>query len=139
MFVIFNTKLYYYLYATVDPTYGTNEDQKFPNTIELTVDGETVKSDEVRLWRTSVNTPTKSIDKTEISEKTETVTYTISNVVNEKESSYQYYNSYSIVDTLESILELKATDDTVHAKTKNTTNPITVPSLFFPILLVFLS
>ena len=106
---VFGHKLFYYLYVTVDSSFNDakgSDNKKMPNTIDMVIDGKPVHSDEVRLWRTGVNPPVKSINKSLINEKTETVTYTISNVVDAVESEYQYYNSYVIKDELEGILKI---------------------------------
>lgn len=106
---VFGHKLFYYLYVTVDSSFNDaqgSDSKKLPNTIDMVIDGKPVHSDEVRLWRTGVNPPVKSINKSVINEKTETVTYTISNVVDAVESEYQYYNSYVIKDELEGILKI---------------------------------
>ena len=106
---VFGHKLFYYLYVTVDSSFNDGQDsdnKKMPNTIDMIINGKPVHSDEVRLWKTGVNPPKKSIDKSLIEEKTETVTYTISNVVDAVESEYQYYNSYVIKDELEGILKI---------------------------------
>ena len=106
---IFGHKLFYYLYVTVDSNFNDakgSENQKLPNTINMVIDGKPVHSDEVRLWRTGINPPIKSIDKSSVKEKNETVTYTIKNAVDPVESEYQYYNSYVIKDKLEDILKI---------------------------------
>lgn len=106
---VFGHKLFYYLYVTVDSSFNDaqgSENKKMPNTIDMIINGKPVHSDEVRLWRTGVNPPVKSINKSLINEKTETVTYTISNVVDPVESEYQYYKSYAIKDELEGILKI---------------------------------
>ena len=92
---LFNTPLKYVLVVTASKTYdGTaTQNEDIPNTISLTVNDETVQSNTPMLYRSGVNVPEKSVDKTEVLEKTDTVTYTISNRVDVKTSLY-YYNSY---------------------------------------------
>ena len=106
---IYNTILRYELVVTAKKTYdGTaTKNEETPNTIIMIVEDETVQSNTPKLYRSGVNSPTKSIDKSEISEKTETVTYTISNVVDSKTQEY-FYNSYVITDTLENVLQYKS-------------------------------
>ena len=84
-----------------------DNDKEIPNIISLVINNETIDSNEVKLYIPGVNAPQKSIDKSEISEKTETVTYTVTNTVDSKTSEY-FYDSFVITDTLESILEFKS-------------------------------
>ncbi len=106
---LFNTPLKYELVVTASKTYdGTaTQNEDIPNTISLTVNDETVQSNTPMLYRSGVNVPEKSIDKTEVSEKTDTVTYTISNKVDAKTSLY-HYNSYVLSDKLDDVLEYKS-------------------------------
>lgn len=84
-----------------------DENKEIPNIIFLILNDETIESNEVKLYIPGVNTLNKSIDKSEIGEKTETVTYTITNDVDSKTSEC-FYDSYIITDTLENILEFKS-------------------------------
>ena len=107
---IFNKKLKYFITVTVDNTQdgNTTEDKIIPNTISLTVDGKTVNSNTPKIYFSGVNAPEKSIDKSEISAKTDTVTYTISNVVDKKTEELYYYGGYKISDKLEDVLQYKS-------------------------------
>lgn len=137
---IYNTMLTYELVVTASKSYNgsTTEDEETPNTIVMVVEDETIESNTPKLYRSGVNAPEKSVDKSEISEKTETVTYTISNTVDSKTTEY-FYDSYVITDTLESVLKymsarvvnedrtnvsnlfnIAVTDNTVTATAKNT-------------------
>ena len=86
--------------------WGEN-DKEIPNVAELIVNGNTVDSNEVILYVSGVKPPVKSIDKSEISEKTETVTYTISSVVESKKAEY-FYSNYALSDRLENVLKVKS-------------------------------
>lgn len=106
---IFNKTLRYSLTVTADKKYYGNatKNEETPNTILLLVEDETVQSNTPKLYRSGVNSPIKSIDKSEISEKTETVTYTISNEVESKSQEY-FYNTFVISDKLADVLEYKS-------------------------------
>ena len=86
---------------------SATKNEETPNTILLLVEDEAVQSNTPKLYRSGVNSPVKSIDKSEISEKTETVTYTISNEVESKSQEY-FYNTFVISDKLADVLEYKS-------------------------------
>ena len=102
---IFNKTLRYFLTVTADKKYNGNatKNEVMPNTASLIVDGKTVNSNTPKLYCSGVNSPEKDVDKYEVSEKTEDVTFTISNEVESKTKEY-YYNSYAITDTLDDVL-----------------------------------
>ena len=106
---IYNTILSYELIVTASKNYNgsATKNEETPNTILLLVEDETVQSNTPKLYRSGVNSPVKSIDKSEISEKTETVTYTISNEVDSKTQEY-FYNTFVILDKLADVLEYKS-------------------------------
>ena len=86
---------------------NATKNEETPNTILLLVEEETVQSNTPKLYRSGVNSPVKSIDKSEISEKTEKVIYTISNEVDSKSQEY-FYNTFVISDKLADVLEYKS-------------------------------
>lgn len=85
----------------------SEQDKEIPNTISLIVNEKVTNSNEVKLFVLGAKAPVKSIDKSEISEKTETVTYTISNTVDSKTAGY-FYNSFVVSDKLENVLKIKS-------------------------------
>lgn len=85
----------------------STEDKEVPNTIELIVNDETVQSNTPKLYISGVNAPVKSVDKSSINDKTETVTYTISSEFNSKTQEY-FYDNCEIKDTLENIFDIKS-------------------------------
>lgn len=111
---VFNSNIWAFAGETIDYTFtcdyigGWGEsDKEIPNVTELIVNGETVNSNEVKLYISGVKPPVKSIDKSVINEKSETVTYTISSVVDSKKAEY-FYNSYALSDRLEDVLKVKS-------------------------------
>lgn len=111
---VFNSNIWAFAGETIDYTLtcyyigGWGEsDKEIPNVTELIVNGETVNSNEVKLYISGVKPPVKSIDKSVINEKTETVTYTISSVVESKKAEY-FYSNYALSDRLEDVLKVKS-------------------------------
>lgn len=111
---VFNSNTWAFAGETIDYTLtcdyigGWGEsDKEIPNVTELIVNGETVNSNEVKLYISGVKPPVKSIDKSVINEKTETVTYTISSVVESKKAEY-FYSNYALSDRLEDVLKVKS-------------------------------
>lgn len=111
---VFNSNTWAFAGETIDYTltceyigaWGVS-DKEIPNVTELIVNGETVNSNEVKLYISGVKPPVKSIDKSVINEKTETVTYTISSVVESKKAEY-FYSNYALSDRLEDVLKFKS-------------------------------
>lgn len=124
---VFNSNIWAFAGETVDYTLtceyigGWGEsDKEIPNVTELVVNGETVSSNEVKLYISGVKPPVKSIDKSIINEKTETVTYTISSVVESKKAEY-FYSNYVVSDRLEDVLKVKSVK-VVNEDNKDVTN-----------------
>lgn len=124
---VFNSNIWAFAGETIDYTLtceyigGWSEsDKEIPNVTELVVNGKTVNSNETKLYVSGVKPPVKSIDKSIINEKTETVTYTISSVVESKKAEY-FYSNYVLSDRLEDVLKIKSVK-VVNEDNKDVTN-----------------
>ena len=124
---VFSTNIWAFAGETIDYTLiceyigGWGEsDKEIPNVTELVVNDDTVSSNEVKLYISGVKPPVKSIDKSAINEKTETVTYTISSVVESKKAEY-FYSNYVLSDRLEDVLKVKSVK-VVNEDNKDVTN-----------------
>lgn len=96
--------LNYELVVTASKTYdgSATTDEIIPNTIQLIVDGKTTNSNTPNLYRAGVSKPTKSVNKSSVTNKTDEVIYTISHEVSSRTSDY-YYKTYVIEDQLDPV------------------------------------
>lgn len=96
--------LNYELVVTASKTYdgSATTDEIIPNTIQLIVDGKTTNSNTPNLYRAGVSKPTKTVNKSSVTNKTDEVIYTISHEVSSRTSEY-YYNTYVMEDQLDPV------------------------------------